>query len=152
MKQYGTVNVSGGTVRNYYDSADGTAIQVIDVSGTVSITGGKVESNGTGVAVSEGQVNISGTGTVAGGSYGIKNAGNAQITQVAISGGTVTRMAPAPTDDTEVLPGYAVSRPFTFTGGKLRAKNSDCFCDIELSMNISEEKDSEGYYTATPEL
>ena len=146
----GTVNVSGGTVSN--DSASGTAIQVTAANGTVNITGGTVESNGIGVAANAGTTRISGTGSVTGGSYGIL----VKDATVEISGGTVTLTAPVLTGDTEVLPGYAVSGPFTFSGtAKLRAysnqslfRSSDINDGTDYSKQLEQLKPgTDGYYT-----
>lgn len=141
----GTVNVSGGTVSNNFSSDDGTAIGLIG-QGKLYITGGTVNSKGIGVAANAGATQISGTGSVTGGFCGIWVNDGA----VEISGGTVTLTAENP-----AMKLFTVSGPFTFSGGTLRAKELNCFCNIEpsnSSVNSSDVKDSEGYYTATPEL
>ena len=124
----GTVNVSGGTVSN--DSDSGTAIG-LSGQGKLSITGGTVESNGIGVDADAGTTQISGTGSVTGGSYGIRvNQGS-----VTISGGTVTLSALL-NEDGEIYDGYAVSGPFTFTGGTVRAKTANNVCSTPLDNYV----------------
>ena len=103
----------------------------IYASGTADITmrGGTVE--GTGASTSGVGMYLMGTsklnmqdGAVTGITYGISVDPNAKATAI-ISGGTVTLTMDNPTNE------YAVSGPFTFSGGTLRAKAPGCFFEKE---------------------
>lgn len=136
----GIATISGGTVT----STSSIGIEVKD-NATVIISGGEISSYSAGIYMNSGTVNLSGTGKVFSTSYvGINvNAGTVTVSggevagiqggitntqdaaSVTISGGTITV-----TDNDPVAHKlYAVSGPFTYTGGALRAKSRGAIYD-----------------------
>ena len=164
----GIATISGGTVT----STSSIGIEVED-NATVIISGGEISSYSAGINMNSGTVNLSGTGKVSSTSYvgikvtagavtvsggevagiqgGIKNDTQNEAS-VAISGGTITV-----TDNDPVAHKlYAVSGPFTFSGGTLRAMaEANCFNSTPVLLNpngqtvVVEQSEPGGYYTAS---
>ena len=164
----GIATISGGTVT----STSSIGIEVKD-NATVIISGGEISSYSAGINMNSGTVNLSGTGKVSSTSYvgikvtagavtvsggevagiqgGIKNDTQNEAS-VAISGGTITV-----TDNDPVAHKlYAVSGPFTFSGGTLRAMaEANCFNSTPVLLNpngqtvVVEQSEPGGYYTAS---
>lgn len=122
----GTLTMTGGTVSsvsgsgmNVYSSA---ASDSDTVDGTVIISGGTVTSaSGYGIYImSSGKVTVNG-GAVTSNSTGYDAIAVTGQGTLAINGGTVTLTAEKPS-------GYAVSGPFTYTGGTVLAKTANNVC------------------------
>ena len=148
----GIATISGGTVT----STSSIGIEVKD-NATVIISGGEISSYSAGINMNSGTVNLSGTGKVSSTNYvGINvNAGTVTVSggevagiqggikndtqneaSVTISGGTITV-----TDNEPVAYKlYAVSGPFTYTGGTLRAKSGSAIYNwdaFETSFDVN---------------
>ena len=164
----GIATISGGTVT----STSSIGIEVKDTA-TVIISGGEISSYSAGINMNSGTVNLSGTGkvsstkyvginvnagtvTVSGGEVAGIQGGITNTTQVAasvtISGGTIT----VTDNDPATYKLYAVSGPFTFSGGTLRAMaEANCFNSTPVLLNpngqtvVVEQSEPGGYYTAS---
>lgn len=119
------IHMSAGTLELGADATVSGYSSGIYANGTADITmlGGTVEG-AAGIYLKENSKLDMQDGAVTGITYGISVDPNAKATAI-ISGGTVTLTMDNPTNE------YAVSGPFTFSGGTLRAKAPGCFFEKE---------------------